>query len=67
MGKFNAAITMLNSYKSLPQGDQIISKQLSDNFKVSSDKVSSLLSGNKQYGDAAATACLRGQDAGRRH
>lgn len=55
LGKFNAAITMLNSYKSLPQGDQIIAKQLSDNFKVSSDKVSALLSRNNQYGDVAAT------------
>ncbi len=53
-GKLNAAITMLNSYKNIPQGDQLISKQLSDNFKISSDKVSSLLSSNMQYGDVAA-------------
>jgi hypothetical protein len=61
LGKLNAEISMLNSDANLPQGDKIIAKQLMDTFKVSSDKVSSLIgattligSNKQQYGDAAA-------------
>jgi hypothetical protein len=54
VGKMNAEISLLNSYKSLPQGDKIISKQLTDTFSVTKDKVDSLLSKTLQIGDAAA-------------
>ncbi len=52
--KLNAAITMINSDANLPQGDNVIAKQLTDSFNVKSDKVSSLLGKNMQYGDIAA-------------
>src|SRR5574337_902127 len=55
VGKLNAEISMLNSDANLPQGDKIIMKQLTDNFRVDSSKISSLLSRNMQYGDVAAT------------
>ncbi len=54
VNKLNAEITMLNSDAKLPQADRIISKQLTDNFNVTSDKISSLVGRNMQYGDIAA-------------
>ncbi len=55
VNKLSAEISMLNSDANLPQGDKIIMKQLTDNFKVGNDKISSLLGRNMQYGDVAAT------------
>lgn len=54
LSKLNAEITMLNADAKLPQADKIISKQLMDNFDVKSDKISSLVGRNMQYGDIAA-------------
>lgn len=61
LARLKAEIAMLNSDASLPQGDRIIAKQLMDTFRVSSDRVSSLVGGgapigsSKQlYGEAAA-------------
>lgn len=53
-GKLTAEITMLNADAKLPQGDKMISKQLTDNFDVKKDKISSLLGKNMQYGEIAA-------------
>lgn len=55
VSKLNAEITMLNSDANMPQGDKIISKQLTDSFRVSSDKVNTMLGRSLQYGDVAAT------------
>jgi hypothetical protein len=63
-GKLNAEISLLNSYKSLPQGDQIITKKLTENFKVSKDKVDSLLSRTMQVGDVAATLAFADKMSG---
>lgn len=63
-GKLNAEIALLNSYKSLPQGDKMISKQLSESFDVSSDKISSLYSRTRQYGDVAATLAFADKMSG---
>jgi hypothetical protein len=52
--KLTAEITMLNADAKLPQGEKMISKQLTDSFSVKSDKISSLLSKNMQYGEVAA-------------
>ena len=59
--KLNAVIKMLNSDADQPQGDKIIAKLLMDTFKVSSDKVASLVGATtlienkkQQYGEAAA-------------
>ena len=63
-GKLNAEISLLNSYKSLPQSDQIITKKLTDSFKVSKDKVDSLLSRTMQVGDVAATLAFADKMSG---
>lgn len=59
--KLNAGIKMLNADADEPQGDKIIAKLLMDTFKVSSDKVASLVGSTtlienkkQQYGEAAA-------------
>ncbi len=54
VGKLNAEIAMLNADVNLPQGEKIISKQLTDTFRVDSSKFSSLIGRNMQYGDIAA-------------
>ncbi len=64
IGKLSAEISMLNSDANLPQGDKIIMKQLTDNFRVGSDKVSSLLGRNMQYGDVAATLAFADRMSG---
>lgn len=52
--KLNAEITMLNTDVNLPQGEKVISKELTDTFRVDSSKFSSLIGRNMQYGDIAA-------------
>ncbi len=64
LGKMNADIEMLNSYKSIPQADKIVPQKLSDSFKISADKINSLLGSNKQYGDAAATLAFADKMSG---
>jgi len=69
--KLKAAISMLNSDADQPQGDKIISKLLMDTFKVSSDKVASLVGATtlienkkQQYGEAAAILAFAGEMPG---
>jgi len=59
--KLNAGIKMLNADADQPQGDKIIAKLLKDTFKVSIDKVASLVGSTtlienkkQQHGEAAA-------------
>ena len=52
--KLKAEITMLNTDAKLPQAEKILSRQLTDNFKVGTDRINSLLGKNLQYGDIAA-------------
>lgn len=52
--KLSAEITMINADAKLPQAEQVMKKQLKDSFSVGSDKISSLLGKNMQYGDIAA-------------
>lgn len=52
--KLTAEITLLNADAKLPQGDKLISKQLTDSFNVKTDKISSLVGKNMQYGEIAA-------------
>lgn len=52
--KLKAGITMLNSDAKLPQAEKVIKKQLTDNFNVKSEKLSSLKSRGMGYGEIAA-------------
>ncbi len=52
--KLKAEITMLNTDAKLPQAEKILSRQLTDNFNVGTDRINSLLGKNLQYGEIAA-------------
>ncbi|OGW33880.1 MAG: hypothetical protein A2010_16540 [Nitrospirae bacterium GWD2_57_9] len=62
--KLKAEITMLNTNAKLPQADQVMKKQLTDSFNVKSDKISSLLGRNMQYGDVAAVLAFADKMSG---
>jgi hypothetical protein len=56
--KLTVGITMLNSDAKLPQGEKVVTKQLTDEFGVKSDKITSLKGKNLGYGEIAAVLAL---------
>lgn len=56
--KLTVGITMLNNAAKLPQGEKVMTKQLTDEFGVKSDKISSLKAKNLKYGEIAAVLAM---------
>lgn len=56
--KLTVGITMLNSDAKLPAGEKVLIKQLTDEFDVKKDKISSLKGKNLSYGEIAVVLAL---------
>jgi hypothetical protein len=56
--KLDISMTMINNDAKLPQGEKVVTEQLTKTFDVKKDKIQSLKAKNLQFGEIAAVLAL---------